>query len=122
MWRFGGFGSAEFAHGAIGTIHSSRWASGHANDQRLRIYGEKGGLELSYGHWGTLLRLSVGEDVPTGTWREIKAEPVQTNYQRFAEAVQTGVTTEPSFRHAARLQRLLDLALVAGRDHQEHKI
>ncbi len=114
--------SAEFANGAIGTIHSSRWASGHANDQRLRIYGEKGGLELSHGHWGTLLRLCVGADVPTGTWREIKAEPVQTNYQRFAEAVRTGVTTEPSFRHAARLQRILDLALVAGRDQHEHMI
>ena len=114
--------SAEFANGAIGTIHSSRWASGHANDQRLRIYGDKGGLELSHGHWGTLLRLCVGDDVPTGTWREIKAEPVQTNYQRFAEAVRTGVTAEPSFRHAAGLQRILDLALVAGRDHQEHTI
>lgn len=114
--------SAEFANGAIGTIHSSRWASGHANDQRLRIYGDKGGLELSHGHWGTLLRLCVGEDVPAGTWREINAEPVQTNYQRFAEAVRTGVTTEPSFRHAARLQRILDLALVAGRDQHEHTI
>lgn len=114
--------SAEFANGAIGTIHSSRWASGHSNDQRLRIYGEKGGLELSHGHWGTLLRLCVGEDVATGTWREITAEPVQTNYQRFAEAVRTGVTTEPSFRHAAGLQRVLDLALVAGRDRQDHRL
>ena len=75
---------------------------------------------------GTLLRVSVGEDVAAGTWREVKAEPVKSNYQRFAEAVNAGVTTgeamEPSFRHAAKLQRILDLALIAGRDRNDHQI
>ncbi len=112
--------SAEFSNGAIGVIHSSRWASGHANDQRLRVYGDKGAVKLSHGHWGTLLRVCAGADVATGTWREIKAEPVPTNYQSFAEAVRTGVQSEPSFRHAASLQKLLDLALVAGQDRQHH--
>jgi predicted dehydrogenase len=114
--------SAEFDNGAIGTIHSSRWASGHNNDQRLRLYGEKGGLELSHGHWGSLLRICVGNDVPENTWREVGADPVPTNYQRFAEAVRTGSQTEPSFRYAAGLQQVLDLALVAGADRQEHQV
>lgn len=114
--------SAEFTNGAIGTIHSSRWASGHSNDQRLRAYGEKGGLELSHGHWGSLLRICVGEDIATGTWREVVAEPVPTNYQRFAEAVRTGVASEPSFAHAAKLQKVLDLALVADLDRKEHRV
>ncbi|MDB5542144.1 MAG: Oxidoreductase, partial [Devosia sp.] len=114
--------SAEFANGAIGTIHSSRWASGHSNDQRLRVYGNKGGLELSHGHWGSLLRVCAGEDVATSTWREVKAEPVKTNYQRFVEAVRTGMQTEPSFRHAAGLQKVLDLALVADLDRKEHRV
>jgi predicted dehydrogenase len=114
--------SAEFSNGAIGTIHSSRWAAGHSNDQRLRAWGEKGGLELSHGHWGSLLRLCVGEDVATGTWREIAADPVPTNYQRFAEAVRTGVQSEPSFRHAAALQKVLDLALAADLDRKEHRV
>jgi predicted dehydrogenase len=114
--------SAEFGNGAIGTIHSSRWASGHSNDQRLRVYGEKGGVELSHGHWGTLLRVCIGADVATSTWRELSAPPVRTNYQRFADAVHSGVQEDPDFRHAAELQRVLDLALVAGRDRQEHLI
>jgi predicted dehydrogenase len=114
--------SAEFDNGAIGTIHSSRWASGHSNDQRLRLYGEKGGLELSHGHWGSLLRICTGADIAEGKWQEVKAEPVQTNYQRFAEAVRTGVQTEPTFRHAAKLQQVLDLALVADLDRREHKV
>jgi predicted dehydrogenase len=114
--------SAEFTNGAIGVIHSSRWASGHANDQRLRVYGDKGGLELSHGHWGSLLRLCAGADVATSTWREVSAEPVPTNYERFAEAVRTGKQGEPGFRHAAALQQVLDLALVADRDRQEHRV
>jgi predicted dehydrogenase len=114
--------SAEFANGAIGTIHSSRWASGHSNDQRLRVYGNKGGLELSHGHWGSLLRVCAGEDVATSTWREVKAEPVKTNYQRFVEAVRTGVQDDPDFRHAAGLQKILDLALVADLDRKEHRV
>jgi predicted dehydrogenase len=114
--------SAEFANGAIGTVHSSRWASGHSNDQRLRVYGNKGGLELNHGHWGTLLRVCVGEDVATSTWREVKAEPVKTNYRRFVEAVQAGKQDDPDFRHAAELQKILDLALVADRDRAEHRV
>ena len=31
------------------------------------------------------------------------------NYQRFADAVHSGVNLEPSFRHAANLQRVLDV-------------
>jgi len=114
--------SAEFGNGAIGTIHSSRWASGHSNDQRLRVYGNKGGLELSHGHWGSLLRVCAGADVATSTWREVKAEPVQTNYQRFAAAVRTGEQDDPDFRHAAGLQKVLDLALVADLDRKEHMV
>jgi predicted dehydrogenase len=114
--------SAEFSNGAIGVIHSSRWASGHANDQRLRIYGEKGGLELSHGHWGSLLRVCAGENVHSSTWREVSAEPVPTNYQRFVEAVHSGQQGEPSFRHAAALQKVLDLALIADMDRHEHQV
>jgi predicted dehydrogenase len=114
--------SAEFSNGAIGSIHSSRWASGHQNDQRLRLYGEKGGLELSHGTWGSLLRICAGQDISSCTWREVKAEPVPTNYERFAAAVRTGVPAEPSFRHAAGLQKVLDLALVADLDRREHRV
>jgi predicted dehydrogenase len=114
--------SAEFTNGAIGTIHSSRWASGHSNDQKLRVYGEKGGLELNHGHWGSLLRICVGEDIATGTWREVKADPVPSNYERFVEAVRTGIPSEPSFAHAAKLQKVLDLALVADGDRKEHRV
>jgi hypothetical protein len=47
---------------------------------------------------------------------------VPTNYQRFAAAVLAGAQAEPSFRHAAGLQKVLDLALVADLDRKEHRL
>ncbi len=61
----------------------------------------------------------LGADAETATWQEMEVEPVATNYQRFAEAVQTGKTLEPSFRHAANLQKVLDLATVTDRERRE---
>jgi len=103
--------TVEFDDGAIGVIHSSRWAAGYANTLRLRVYGDKGGIEIQNGFDGTTPRLCAGqEDVNTQTWRDIAAEPVPMNYRRFYDAVQAGKTAEPSFRRAADLQRLLDMS------------
>ncbi len=114
--------SVTFENGALGMIHSSRWATGHSNDLRLRIYGEKGGVEVQHGHWGSVLRICRGEDISTSTWREVEVEPVETNYQRFVTAVRTGRTLEPSFRRAADLQRILDLAFVTEAERRERRI
>ena len=108
--------NAGFDNGAIGVIHSSRWASGHRNDLALRIYGDKGGLEIKSWRGGHLvadpryssLRASKDEDLKSGTWRDIPARPVPQNYQRFLEAVRQGETQEPSFATATRLQQILD--------------
>ena len=92
---------------------------GHINDLRLRLYGEKGGLELQPRPLGLaaphLHRRRYRRRAPG---RRSRPSRCQTNYQRFAEAVRTGVQTEPSFRHAAKLQQVLDLALVADLDRK----
>ena len=38
------FTTAEFASGALGVIHATRWATGHANFLRLRVFGDRGAL------------------------------------------------------------------------------
>jgi len=102
--------SVAFGNGAIGVVHASRWAAGHLNELRVRIYGDKGGLEVTHRTDGSGLRACVGDDALTATWREVVAEPVSTNYMRFVAAVRQGETAEPSFRHATKLQKVLDLA------------
>ncbi|MEO6396731.1 MAG: Gfo/Idh/MocA family oxidoreductase [Devosia sp.] len=111
--------AVDFSNGALGVVHATRWASGHMNELHLRIYGEKGALEVQHRHDGTKLLVCVGADVETGTWKPTAAEPVETNYQRFAKAVKAGKTLEPSFRHAANLQKVLDLAIVSDAQHKE---
>jgi len=114
--------TVQFNNGAIGVVHASRWAAGHMNDLHLRLYGDKGGLEVMHNPDGSRLRACVRDDVLTGLWRDIECQPVQTNYERFAEAVKTGFTIEPSFRHAAELQNLLDISMVADDDHHDQEI
>jgi len=111
--------AVDFTNGALGVIHATRWATGHFNELRLRVYGERGGVEVQHSHNASQLRVVLGDDIETATWQEMKVDPVPTNYQRFADAVRTGQNTEPSFRHAAELQRVLDLAMVAEVERRE---
>ena len=113
--------TVEFANGALGAVHASRWATGHLNDLTLRVHGEKGALEVRHTPTGSKFSTCLGADVETGAWTTQAAPPVETNYQRFVAAVRAGRGEEPSFRHAASLQKVLDLAFVTEADRAEHK-
>lgn len=107
----------ELADGALGVVHASRFASGHLNELRLRIYGDKGGLEITNnGELGTL-RASTGADLEQAQWRDVTLSSVPTTYQRFAEAVATGTEMTPDFAQGARLQKVLDAAYQHGTAH-----
>jgi len=114
--------AVDFANGALGVVHASRWATGHLNELKLRIYGDKGALEVLTSTNGSHLRGCLGENVEAAVWAEIEVPPVPTNYDRFVAAVRTGKNGDPSFRHAANIQKILDLALVTEADRREHKI
>nr|WP_307270899.1 Gfo/Idh/MocA family oxidoreductase [Labrys wisconsinensis] len=101
--------SVAFENGALGVIHASRFMTGYANTLKLSVYGTLGAIELDHGSAFTTIRMCSGTDVHTQAWRDVVSEPVRTNYQKFAAAVAAGRNDEPSFRHAADLQRVLDL-------------
>jgi predicted dehydrogenase len=111
--------TAEFANGAMGVIHASRWATGHLNELRLRMHGDKGAIEVIHTPDGSALRACLGEDIEKGIWKDIDAGTVLTNYQRFIDAIRAGKTQEPGFRHAADLQKILDLALLTEKERRE---
>ena len=108
-----------FSNGAFGTIQASRTAAGQLDQLRLRVYGEKGSIEMIYDTGRSHLRACMGADLDTANWRDIPCDPVETNYQRFVAAVRGGKTEEPSFRRAADIQKVLDLAQVSDREHRE---
>ena len=64
----------ELEGGAIGTIHTTRWAVGQQNSLLLRIYGDRGAivvdLDKSYGEF----LVCQGKDIHKAQWKTIKCE------------------------------------------------
>jgi predicted dehydrogenase len=67
--------SVDFTNGALGVIHATRWATGHLNELKLRIYGEKGSLEVTHRPDGSDLRGCFGDDIENAVWRDIEVPP-----------------------------------------------
>ena len=103
----------SLANGAIGVIHASRFASGHINDLRLRLYGTEGGLDVRFEGWKSRLSISRGDDMRQGKWVEIEPTQIVPNFRRFIEAIKTGKPVTPDFARGAALQRVLDLAVAS---------
>lgn len=109
-------------NGAVGVIHASRFASGHLNDLRLKIYGTKGGLDVHFENFNSRLRACLGDDLITGEWVDVQTPPVQTNFARFIAAIRAGVPVGPDFARGADLQRVLDLAALSDTDHAREQV
>lgn len=104
-------------NGAIGVIHASRFASGHLNDLRLRIYGTKGGLDVRFENQISRLSMCVGSDLLAGAWVDVPARKVTTNYGRFIAAIQNRTQVYPDFERGAELQHVLDLAVASNAEN-----
>jgi predicted dehydrogenase len=97
-------------NGALGTVAATRFASGHLNDLRLRIYGDKGGLEVTWEKNISGLRACLEPDLQSGTWHNVDAPVLATIYERFIAAIRGEGVADPDFARGAALQRLLDRA------------
>ena len=100
-------------NGAVGVIHASRFASGHLNDLRLRLFGTKGGLDIRFENSQSYLSICEGDDLEKAVWKQIDPPQVTPNYTRFINAIRSGTQVSPDFARGAALQRVLDLAVVS---------
>ena len=98
----------EFANGALGTIHTTRWATGHANRLALKLHGSKGALSFDSDLGTETYRACLGKDVAAATWKDHKAKPTPNNHQRFIRAIRSGETGQPDFARGSEIQRVLD--------------
>ena len=98
------------ANGALGTVAATRFASGHLNDLRLRIYGDLGGLEVGFEGGVSRLRACLSPDLEAALWHDVEAPAVPTIYERFIAAIRGEGDPDPDFARGAALQRLLDRA------------
>ena len=106
----------RLANGALGTVAATRFATGHLNDLRLRLYGVQGGLEVSFEKAESRLRACLGPDMQTATWHEVDCPPVPTIYDRFIAAIRGAGPAAPDFARGATLQRLLDRAEASAQE------
>ncbi|MDP5083879.1 MAG: Gfo/Idh/MocA family oxidoreductase [Yoonia sp.] len=100
-------------NGAIGVIHASRFATGHVNDLRLRLFGTEGGLDVRFENAKSHLSVCAGPNKQSATWVDVVPKPVIPNYHRFVAAIRAGRQVAPDFARGAALQRVLDLAIVS---------
>ncbi|NBE08284.1 Gfo/Idh/MocA family oxidoreductase [Rhodobacter sp. CCP-1] len=100
----------RLANGALGTVTASRFATGHLNDLRLRLHGDRGALDVAFEKGKSRLSACLAPDLEAALWRRVPCPPVPTVYRRFIAAIRGEGPAIPDFARAARLQALLDRA------------
>jgi len=100
--------NVEFANGALGTIHVTRWASGHANRLYLKISGTEGAVEIDSDHATDGYRICSGKDLDRARWKKITVPQTPNNYRRFIRSILTGKQDQPDFTRGAEVQKVLD--------------
>jgi predicted dehydrogenase len=101
----------EFANGALGVIHTTRWATGHPNRLALKLHGTKGAFSFDSDLGTDTYKAFVGSDIAQAKWEDVKADPTPNNHQRFIAAIRAGGPNheaQPDFARGSEVQRVLD--------------
>jgi len=98
----------EFTHGAIGLVHTTRWATGHANYLRLEAHGTDGALMFDLDRDYRKIDTCLGDARHKAQWTTETLTPTPSNYERFIRAIQTGQPGQPDIVRGAQIQAYLD--------------
>jgi predicted dehydrogenase len=114
--------TVEFANGALGTIHTTRWSGGHANRLFLKISGTLGTVEIDSERSTSSYKFCAGQDLDKAQWITVEVKPTPSNYQRFIESIRTGVQDQPDFARGAAVQKVLDACLESDTQNMPVKV
>lgn len=98
----------EFSDGGLGVLHTSRWATGHANHLRVEVHGTAGALMFDLDRSYEALDVCVGKSAVRAAWKTLRLAPAPTIYQRFTGAIQKGASDQPDLLRGAQIQAYLD--------------
>lgn len=96
--------SVHFKSGALGTVHCSRWATGHLNREYICVYGDKGSVEIDFEKGINVYRRF---NVALDTWETLGCKATPTNYERFITAIRTGKNDVSDFENGLKIQKYL---------------
>jgi len=103
--------SVEFQNGAIGTIHTTRWATGYPNSLVLRIFGDKGAIKIDLDNAYDKLGICRGKNIDKFKWETIECGETPNIYERFINSILTGKNDQPDFNRGAEIQKILDACI-----------
>ncbi len=112
----------EFANGALGIIHTTRWAAGHSNRLSLTICGSEGSITMDSDISTSSYRVCRGANLRTASWKEIPCKPVPSNYQKFITAIRSKTPATPDFARGSEIQKLLDACVESNRLHRPVRV
>lgn len=105
-----------FQNGAIGVVHSTRWAVGNTNSLRFRVWGTEGAIEVdldkSYGEY----KICTGKKgMLNAEWKTVTCKPTPSVYQRFINCIKKGANEPNNFENGARVQAYLHASFESDR-------
>jgi predicted dehydrogenase len=98
----------ELKNGALGVIHTTRWATGHANSLKMRVHCERGAIAIDLDRDYSTLEICSGDAIDKGKWTTLECPPTPSILARFVKSVRTGKNDMPDFARGAAVQRMLD--------------
>jgi predicted dehydrogenase len=107
--------TVTFAGGVIGTVHSTRWAPSYVNREFIRVYGDRGTVEVDFNRSQTACYLYT---TAAREWETIEAEPTPSNYDRFVRAIRDKRNDESDFANGLKVQRYLDASFASDRERR----
>ena len=110
---------AKFGNGAVGSIFASRYITGHPNDLKVGVYGDKGAIEVylndvrsSYEE----VHFCRGDNaLKKNSWETLIAPETPNMYQRFINGVRSGKNDQGDFATGARVQDYIDASFVSDK-------
>ena len=109
--------TVEMASGAVGTVHTTRYATGHGNSLRLEVNGMSGAIIVDLDESYDTLHICTGKKRVGWhpEWKTIKAPKVPNIYQRFIMSIKSGKNLQPDFARGAKIQQALDACFESDR-------
>jgi len=97
--------TVRFKNGAIGSIHSTRWATGHMNSIRVRVYGDKGAVEIDLDRAADEFQVVRGAAaMKKGLWTTVKCARTPTMWERFVTSIRTKKNDPSDFANGVKVQ------------------
>ena len=107
----------EFENGALGTITSTRFATGYSNRLKLKIFGDKGAVKIEFDDpltEGSKFMFTNDIDREFSSkddklkWETIETPPTMNNFEKFIDSIKNNISHEPNFKRGAEIQNILD--------------